>query len=106
MFSVLGLAAPVSQQSFSDHTKYLESLSCEIRDENLKMAAARAKSLVAKETNSKLDENIDVPTSFDGSWSSRGWTANKGFVSAIAANTSQVVDVMFKSRTFALSALK
>ena len=62
------------------------------------MASSRAKQLII--TDSELDPNtevIDVPTCFDGSWSSRGWVAKSGIAAAIAQNTSQVVDVIFKS---------
>ena len=39
---------------------------------------------------------VDVPTCFDGSWSTRGWVAKKGIVAAIAENTGQVIDVVYK----------
>ena len=40
---------------------------------------------------------VDVRTCFDRSWSSRRWVTRKGVVAAIAENTSQVIDVIFKS---------
>ena len=101
--SVLGLSSPICRSSFTEHTKYWAILSEELREENLNMAAARAKSLVIKSTGLEVSDSdiVDVPTCFDGSWSSRGWTANKGIVSAIGESTSQVLDVVFKSRTCA-----
>ena len=52
-----------------------------------------------KECDIATSDTFDVATSFDGSWSSRGWTANKGIESAIAEGTCQVLDKMFKSST-------
>ena len=52
-----------------------------------------------KEYDIGTSDTFDVATSFDGSWSSRGWTANKGIVSAIVEGTCQVLDVVFKSST-------
>ena len=37
---------------------------------------------------------VEIPTSFDASWSSRGWTARDRVVAAIAEKTSQVLDVL------------
>ena len=58
------------------------------------MAATRALNLINKENN--LDpsvENVDIPTSFDGTWCSRRRTTSTGVVTAIAEKTVQVVDV-------------
>ena len=94
--SVLGLNSPVWKQSFAEHTKYWDKVAAELREENQIMAAQRAKKFEAK---GATDTVVDIPTSFDGSWYSRGWTANKGFVSAIAESTSQVLDVILKIRS-------
>ena len=53
-----------------------------------------------KECDIATSDTFDVATSFDGSWSSKGWTANKGIVSAIAEGTCQVLDVVFKCSTY------
>ena len=37
---------------------------------------------------------IETPTSFDASWSSRGWTTWDGVVAAIAEETSLVLDAL------------
>ena len=82
--SVVGLASPVCKQSFSEYTKYWEQLSKELSTENIKMTAENAKKLVRENEGLHIDENIiDIPTMFDGSWNSRGWTASRGIVSAI-----------------------
>ena len=89
-YSVVGGASPVCKQSFSEYTKYWEKLSKELCTENIKMAAENAKKLVREDKRLHIGENIiDIPTIFDGSWDSRGWTASRGIVSAIAESTSR-----------------
>ena len=64
------------------------------------MAATRARNLIFKESN--LDpsvEIVDIPTSFDGTWCSRGWTASRGVVTAIVEETAQVIDVSYRCKT-------
>ena len=98
--STLGLSFPIAKSQFVKHVKYLEEKTFELRDENLKMAATRARNLIIKENN--LDpsiENVDIPTSFDGTWCSRGWTVSRGVVTAIAEKITQVVDVSYRCKT-------
>lgn len=52
------------------------------------MSAERAREL-AREEYGRTETVIDVPTSFDGTWCNRGWTASNGVVSAIADTSSQ-----------------
>ena len=42
---------------------------------------------------------VDIATSFGGSWKNPGCSSTKGMAAAIMENTSQVVDVVFKSST-------
>ena len=98
ILSVIGLSSPVCKKSYKNNTQHWEKISNELLIDNLKMASSRAKQLIIKD--SELDPNtevIDVPTCFDGSWMARGWVAKRGIAAAIAQNTSQVVDVIFKS---------
>ena len=98
--SILGLSFPIAKSQFVEHVKYLEEKAFELRDENLKMAATRARNLIIKENN--LDpsiENVDISTSFDGTWCSRGWTVSRGVVTAIAEKIAQVVDVSYRCKT-------
>ena len=44
-----------------------------------------------------MDEVIDIPTSFDGSWNQRGFRARDGVVAGVAEETGQVVDAIFMS---------
>ena len=70
-----------------------------LRDENLKEAASRARDLTIREQNlAHSTEVVDIPTNFDGTRSSRGWTAGRGVVTALAEISSQVIDVSYKCR--------
>ena len=66
-------------------------------DETLADSAERAKQLIIDNSLPSDTQTADVPTCFDGSWSMHGWVAQKGLVAAIAENTSQVIDLIFKS---------
>lgn len=77
--------------------EYWEKISTEIK-ENIVLAVQFAKESVTEETENFDETVIDIPTSLNGSWSARGWTASKGIVSAIAESTSQVLDVTLKVR--------
>ena len=60
----------------------------ELCTENMKMDIENAKILVREDEVLHIDENIkDIPTMSDGSWNSRGWTASRRIVTAIAENT-------------------
>ena len=97
--SVLGPASPINKSSFAEHTVYLQNQAFEMRLENLQKAAKKAKQQICVQSELSNDEIVDIPTCFDGSWNSRGWLAKKGFASAIAENTSQVIDIVFKNST-------
>lgn len=40
---------------------------------------------------------VHAGASFEGSWSSRGWTARHGIVAAISVKSGKVVDVVYLS---------
>ena len=65
-----------------------------------KTGATRACNLIIKENDLDLSvEIVDIPTSFDGIWCSRGWTASRGVVTATGEKTAQVIDVSYKCKT-------
>ena len=64
--------------------------------ETLADSAERAKQLIIDNSLPSDTWIVDVPTCLDGSWSSRGWVAQKGVVAAIVENTSQAIDIIFK----------
>ena len=94
--SIMGLSNPVSKKSYSKHTSAFEEKAKELLEENLSEAALKVKELELDEGQSKSDV-VDIATCFDGTWSSRGWSARDGVVSAISEGTSQIVDVVYKT---------
>ena len=53
------------------------------------MTATRARNLIIKENNlDLLVENVDIPTSFDGTWYLHKWNSSRGVVIAIAEKTA------------------
>ena len=53
---------------------------------------------VREQNLAPFTEVVDVTTSFDGTWSSCGWTASRGVVTAIAETLSHVIDVSYRCR--------
>lgn len=94
--SIMGLSNPVSKTSYANHTAFFEEKAKELLEENLSEAALKVKELELDEGQSKSDV-VDIATCFDGTWSSRGWSARDGVVSAISEGTSQIVDVVYKT---------
>ena len=89
---------PITRKAFTEHTKFWETHVTKLMRENVAAAAKRAKKIFIEENSlSKDTQIVDLPTCFDGSWSTRGWVARKGIVAAIAENSSQVIDIVFKS---------
>ena len=79
--------------------KVFEEKAFILRDKNLKEAASGARDLTIREQNLAYStEVVDIPTRFDGTWSSGGWTTSRGVVTAIAQISSQVTDVSYKCR--------
>ena len=94
--SILGLCS-ISRNTFTELTKFWEGHPSKLIDETLANSAERAKQLIIDNSLPSDTQIVDVPTCFDRSWSRRGWVARKGVVPAIAENTSQVIDIIFKS---------
>ena len=65
--------------------------------ETLADSVERAKQLIIDNSLPSDTQIVEIPTCFDGSWSTRGWVARKGVVAAIGENTSQVIDIIIKS---------
>ena len=89
---VLGLTSPISKKSFATTTKVWGKITCDLKGKSFQNAVEKAKS-TKKECDIATSNTFDVATSFDGSWSSKGWTANKGIVPAIAEQTCEVLDI-------------
>lgn len=93
--SILGLSTPVLAPSFAAHTKFFEEKGKELLEENLAEAVKKVREI--EEEGGNTADVIDVATCFDGTWSSRGWSARDGVVTAITEGTSQIVDVVYKT---------
>ena len=101
-FAILDLPSPV--YTWDKHTKVIRD-KLEVLNENcMKDAALEVKQFmrdcgkIPECPNEELDKKlVDVGTSFDCSWSSRGWSARDGVVAAISEDTGKVVDTAFMS---------
>ena len=88
--SVMGLAPPLSRPAWKNHANVIDEAAIKAKDVSVKQAVERVKA-----AQSDMGKEVpEVATSFDASWSSRGWTARDGIVSGIAEETSQVLDVL------------
>ena len=103
-FSILDLPKSVSRKPWSRHTKAIAQAAEALLEEELNNAAFEVKCVLRRLgdiedcTDEELRENItDTGATFDGSWSSRGWSARDGIVAAISVETGKVVDVVYLS---------
>ena len=90
--SIMGLARPIRRPAWKKHATNIDAAAISAKDSSTKSAADRVKS--ARSDMDLATTNVEIPTSFDASWSSRGWTARDGLVAAIAEETAQVLDVL------------
>lgn len=101
-FSFLGLS-PV--YTWDKHTTLIEEKVKDLTEIDFNQAALQLKQLkrtvgeVGDCTDQELVEKVvDVGASFDGSWSSRGWSARDGLVAAVSEDTGKVLDVVYLTR--------
>ena len=88
--SILGLTRPIRRPAWKKHATKIDEASIAAKDESIKRAADRVKDM-QPDTDTSM---VEIPTSFDASWSKRGWSSRDGLVTAIADDTSQVLDVL------------
>ena len=106
-FSALStLPNPGGKNPWSQHTKVILKVAETMLEEEVCDAAFEVKKILRDVgdiedcSDDKLKEKIvDASASFDGSWSSRGWTAHDGLVAAISVKSGNVVDVLYLSST-------
>ena len=89
---VLGLTSPISKNLLLRPLNFRGKITCDLKGKSFQNVIGKVKSL-KKECDIATSNTFDVATSFDGSWSSKGWTANKGIVSAIAEQTCEVLHI-------------
>ena len=96
VLSVLNLPRPVSNVSWTAHTKAIELAANELLERELQNAVLQVKRY--KLENGDLDANVDssiadeqlkdivvdAGVSIDGSWNSRGWSARDGMVAVVS----------------------
>jgi len=113
VLSVLNLPRPVSNVSWTAHTKALELATNELLERELQNAVLQVKKY--KLENGDLDANVDCSiadeqlkdivvnagVSIDGSWNSRGWSARDGMVAVVSIDTGKVLDIVFLSNSCA-----
>ena len=88
IFSLLNLSPPIHQRHWCSYTDKLESESLKL----MKDITDSACDELLK--NCKYEEEIiNIATSFDGSWGSRGWSSSTGCMAAIAEKTGKIVDI-------------
>lgn len=113
VLGVLNLPRPVSNVSWTAHTKAIELAANELLERELQNAVLQVKryklengDLDAKVDSSIADEQlkdifVDAGVSIDGSWNSRGWSARDGMVAVVSIDTGKVLDVVFLSNSCA-----
>ena len=101
VLSVLNLPRPVSNVSWSAHTKAIGLAANELLERELQNAVLQVKRY--KLENGDLDANVDssiadeqlkdivvdAGVSIDGSWNSRGWSARDGMVPVVSIDTGK-----------------
>ena len=113
VLSVLNLPRPVSNVSWTAHTKAIELAANKLLERELQNAVLQVKrykledgDLDANVDSSIADEQlkdivVDAGVSIDGSWNSRGWSARDGMVAVVSIDTGKVLDVVFLSNSCA-----
>ena len=92
LLSLLNLGGPISRARWTSHTSALIKISNNVAEQNMKQAAEEVKNLTSGSSNG----TVDIGTSFDCSWNSRGWQAREGVVAAIAVETGKIIDIVHK----------
>lgn len=98
--SMMDLSSPIF--TWSKYTKELETKSKELTEVRMKDAVFELRKFkrcigeIPDCTDDQLkNKMVDCAASFDGSCSSRGWSARDGVVAAISEDTGKVLDVVF-----------
>ena len=102
--SIVNLLNPVGKKPWFQHTKAILKVAETMLEEELCDAASEVKKILRDvgdiedcSDDALKEKVVDAGASFDGSWSSRGWTARDGLVAAISVESCKVVDVVYLS---------
>lgn len=97
--SILNMPQPMSKQAWNSHVDVLYDAHKQMKDSYLSLTREKLRTKLKKENPSISDDDIlDIPVTYDGTWSKRGHTANYGFGFVISVETGQVLDYGFRSK--------
>ena len=91
---ILGLPSPVAAVNFRKHITELVGATTSVTDQMLRDAHVK----LHEHYNCQMDEVINVPVTFDGTWSKRGYTAKYGVGVVISVDTNSVLDFVILSK--------
>ncbi|KAK3703836.1 hypothetical protein QZH41_012449, partial [Actinostola sp. cb2023] len=88
----------INKQYWTEHANKIADEAKVVLEEELTMAALEVKEnkLLLGELDCQMetDSVVDAGITIDGSWGSRGWSANDGIVAVISVDTGKVLDVV------------
>ena len=99
VFSLMNLHKPISGNSWTCHTKSIESTVERVTKENLKEEAKRVKLHILKKSEEECDlsQTVDAPVSGDGAWGTKGWSSRSGLQELCYEGTGAVIDFCLKT---------
>ncbi len=91
--SILNISSPVSVSNYANHVTKLLHASESAFAGQLSNARQRLRDEAVNDSNGQLDSEsiIDVAVTYDGTWSKRGFTANRGIGVVISVDTGEVL---------------
>ena len=89
--SILNMPPPVQSNVYNTNVGKIHQATTEAVDEHLRQARETVRNLYLQ-GNPDREATIDIPVTFDGTWSKRGYTANFGVGFVMSVDTGQVLD--------------
>ena len=102
--SIMNLPSPVTSRAYNESLKEIESITKEVGDLSLQMAAKNLKKFVVETDHNFANADIEkdefsVAVSVDGTWQKRyGYSSLHGVIFVIAMDTGEVLDYEVKSK--------
>lgn len=97
---IMNLPYPLYDQAFQSHAESIHRATKSVLDTKLALAAKKLKEFYKTEYPDNFTEGsvLNVPVSFDGTWSKRGFTANFGIGFGLSSDTGEVLDYCVLSK--------
>ena len=96
---ILNMPQPTSTKAWNDHSTALYEVHKTSVKNHFYSTRERVRRVVMKDKPEITDDNvINVPVTFDGTWSKWGHAANYGFGFVLSVDTGEVLDYGFKSK--------